>query len=100
MPKFSKQSVNNGKPVLAQPDIFAAIKKSLANERFSDVDPAGFEPASLGANTNLLPHTTRAQVHDFSITEKALLSKDFLCSTQLWPVLYADRQCCNFIIFV
>ena len=60
-----------------------AIKKSLFAERLFGMDPAGFAPASLGANTNLLPHTTRAQVHDFIITEKAPFPRDFLCSTQL-----------------
>ena len=54
-------------------------KKSFGEERISVVDPAGFAPASLGANANLLLHTSRAQVHEFIITKKALFAKDLFC---------------------
>jgi len=50
--------------------IVGVIKKPDKGGHF-DVDPAGFAPASLGANTNLLLHTTRARIHDFIMNEKS-----------------------------
>ena len=43
---------------------------------------AGLEPASLGANANILPYTPQAQIHINIIKQKKLLDKKFFLSTQ------------------
>ena len=58
-------------------------KKSLVKERFPDVDPAGLAPAWLRVNGNMLLYALRAQIHNFSITEKAPFARNLFRNTQL-----------------
>ena len=50
-------------------------KKPLINERFFEVDPAGFAPALIGANSIMLLDALRAQIHDFIMNEKSPFRK-------------------------
>ena len=53
------------------------------------MDPAGVAPASLGTNTNMLLHTTRARVHEIIIPQKKLLSQGALSVVpNFWSVMY------------
>lgn len=63
--------------------------KIPSRDRIFNMDPAGFAPASLGANANMLLHTIRARIRDY-LKLKEILLQGFLFSTQLDP-LYTNH---------
>lgn len=76
---------------------FNKSKSPRINRRLFDVDLAGFEPASSGTNTDMLPHTPQAQAHGLIVKQKWPLWKETYSG---YPTLAHSEPCQCYILIL